>query len=54
MKKRASKETVEAFMKAVYPDDTELMIASNGEEEILKEATLLIKEYRKMLTVLVY
>jgi hypothetical protein len=46
-KKRACKETVEAFMKAVYPNDTELCIAMSSEEEILKDATALILCYRE-------
>jgi hypothetical protein len=41
-KRKASKETVAAFIKAVWPEMTELCMACNGEEEILKEATRLI------------
>lgn len=49
-KKRASEETVNAFMKAVYPEYTELCIASNGEEDILRDATDLITELRNRRT----
>jgi len=44
MKHKASSETVAAFCKAVYPEMTELCMTTNGEEEILKEATRLIQE----------
>jgi hypothetical protein len=47
-KKRASAETVYAFVKAVYPDSTKLCITTNGEEEILRDATELIAELREM------
>jgi len=47
-KKRASEATVSAFIKAVYPEFTELAIASNGEEEILREATAALTSLRSL------
>lgn len=41
-KKQASQETVNAFIKAVYPEMTELSVAMGSEESILKDATKLI------------
>ena len=47
-KKRASEATVSAFIKAVYPEFTELAIASNGEEEILRDATAELTRLRAL------
>ena len=40
--KQASQETVNAFMKAVYPEMTELAVTMGSEETILNDATKLI------------
>lgn len=45
-KRRASQETVDAFIRAVYPEMTELCMTANGEEDILREATQLLKTLR--------
>lgn len=39
MKQKASEETVNAFLKAVYPEMTELAVTMGTEESILKDAT---------------
>ncbi len=43
----ASRETVDAFYKAVYPEYTRLAMMSNGEEEVLRDATQTINELRQ-------
>ena len=45
-KRPASEETVQAFIHAVYPESTELCMAMNGEEDVLREATRLILDRR--------
>lgn len=42
IKKRASKETVNAFIKAIYPEMTDLAVTTGSEESILRDATKLI------------
>ena len=41
-KQSASEKTVQAFIRAVYPESTELCMAVKSEEDILREATRLI------------
>jgi hypothetical protein len=45
-KRRASDETVMAFIKEVYPEYTELAMSFGDEEQILKDATELIHTLR--------
>ena len=45
-KQSASEKTVQAFIRAVYPESTELCMAMNSEEDILREATRLILDRR--------
>jgi len=49
VKKKASPETVRKFLEAVYPEYTELAIATNSEESCLRDATELIQEQRKLI-----
>ena len=46
MKSRPTTKTVDDFLKALYPEDTELCMASNNEETALKEATRLIENLK--------
>ena len=39
----SKKQTVERFIKMIYPDMTELAIAANTEDSCLRDATTLIK-----------
>jgi len=41
-KRLASEKTVQAFIRAVYPESTELCMTVNSEEDVLREATRLI------------
>ena len=45
-KQRASEETTMAFIKAVYPECTELAMTMLNEEQCLKDATAIILAYR--------
>ena len=47
-KKRASEATVNAFCNAVYPEMTELAMMTNGEEEILRDATAELTRLREL------
>ena len=49
MKPPASRAQVNAFLRAVYPEATELAIASNTEGSCLRDATNLITELRRAL-----
>ena len=46
MKRRATETAALAFMKAVYPEMTELMIAAFDEQSVLTDATHLIEALR--------
>ncbi len=48
-KRRATPETVEAFIKAVYPEATELQAAFSSEGACLSDATELINDLRRQL-----